>query len=156
MFYRSKRNTGTKTDPKMDPPNRTRIALNTRFVEIIRVWVHKNTVFYRVNRTKISKKSPIEKDVDFMTIYPRKHGWFEHPPREYTVFSRVKRDSRSPYFDQTCRFTPVLPYKMSMPINLSWHGTGSADYFFANGSRCQNILIIMHIGCTSCTSTRDG
>ena len=50
-----------------------------------------------------------------MTIYPRKHGWFEHPPREYTVFSRVKRDSRSPYFDQTCRFTPVLQYKMSKP-----------------------------------------
>ena len=65
---------GCQNRPQNGPPNRTRIALNTRFVEIIRVWVHKNTVFYRVNSIKISKKSPIEKDVDFMTIYPRKHG----------------------------------------------------------------------------------
>ena len=39
---------GYQNRPQNGPPNRTRIALNTCFVEVIRVWVHKYTVFYRV------------------------------------------------------------------------------------------------------------
>ncbi len=51
---------GYQNGPQNGPPNRTRIALNTRFVEVIRVWVHKNTVFYRVKWHKIVQNRRVE------------------------------------------------------------------------------------------------
>ena len=50
IFYRvlpSKSQHGCQKRPQIGPPNGTRIALNTRFVEVKRVWVHKNVGFYR-------------------------------------------------------------------------------------------------------------
>ena len=58
--------------PENGPPNLTPIALNTRFVEVIRVCMHKNTGFYRVKWLRNRPKWPTQKmSIDY-AILPEK------------------------------------------------------------------------------------
>ena len=51
---------GCQNRPQNGPLNRTRIALNTRFVEAKRVRVHKNVGFYRGKMSRNRPKSSVE------------------------------------------------------------------------------------------------
>ena len=94
--------------PQNGPPNRTRIALNTRFVEVIRVCVHKNTGFYRVKWLRNLPKWPTRKTSIHYAILPEKTRVKWRPRvRLYRVFSGKSR-FWNPSFTLRCSIYPCF------------------------------------------------
>ena len=99
---------GCQNRPQNGPPNRTRIALNTRFVEVIRVRVHKNTGFYRVKWLRKRPKWPTRKaSIDDAILLEKTRVKWRPRVRLYRVFSSKVRFWR-PLWPPGCVDLPVF------------------------------------------------